>query len=84
MPAPRFRFRSTHAGLTLLGRGWSAQFRGGRFATDDVRTARGVAKRAAEHPEYEITLVRGSDKPAEGDAPAPTPATPAPTEGEGS
>lgn len=73
--APRFRFRSEHPGLTLLGLGWSAQFDGGRFATDDARTARGIARRADEHPEYGITLVRGSEKPEDppSDAPAEEP-----------
>lgn len=75
-PTPRFRFRSEHAGLTLDGLGWHAQFRDGRFATDDERTAIGIVARAEQHPEYGISVVRGSEKPD----PA-TPPTPAEAEG---
>lgn len=83
MATPRFRFRSAHAGLTLIGRGWRAQFAGGRFATDDIATAQGVAKRAVQNPGYEIDLVRGSDKPAESEAPAAVASTSTPAEGTG-
>lgn len=68
---PRFRFTSSHSGLYLQGRGWSAQFDRGRFATDDLPTALGIARRAEQHPEYGISLVRGSDKPADQPPPAP-------------
>jgi hypothetical protein len=77
MPRPRFRFRSEHAGLTIDGLGWHAQFRDGRFETDNEHTAIGVLTRARQHPEYGIAIVRGSDKPEPAEAPAP----PAPAEG---
>lgn len=62
-PLPRFRFKASHAGLTLDGLGWHAQFRDGRFGTDDKRTAIGVMTRGEQHPEYGIELVRGAEKP---------------------
>ncbi len=64
-PAPpagaQIEFRSRHAGLTLMGLGWHAQFIDGRFTTDDPRTAEGIAREAEAHPEYGIAARRAED-----------------------
>lgn len=79
---PRFRFRSEHPGLTLMGLGWLAQFEDGRFETDDRRVAEGIAMEAMRDPGLKIGYVRGSEKPAEPTV-APAAADSAPDQGGG-